>query len=110
MPQQLSQVPIDRVGYPDPRETVFHHQPQQQLRILTIGLLLPYPLALNFGGVSDPQLKPQFLQQPLKPARVSTGFHPRSHGLILLFQFPVKLLRFVPMPEPSFSQFTCVRV
>ena len=58
MPQQLLQVPIDRVWYPDPRKTIFHHQPQQQLRILTVGLLLPYPLALNLGRITDPQLKP----------------------------------------------------
>jgi hypothetical protein len=29
MPQQLSQIPILRVRYPDPGETVLHHQSQQ---------------------------------------------------------------------------------
>jgi hypothetical protein len=57
MPQQLPQVPVGCVGHPDPRTAVFHHQPQQQLRILTIRLLLAYSLGANLGRVPDPQLK-----------------------------------------------------
>jgi len=38
--QQLPQIPILRVRYPDPREAVFYHEPQQELRILAIRLLV----------------------------------------------------------------------
>ena len=59
MPQQLPQIPIRCVGYPDPGKTVFHHEPQQELRILSIGLLLSHPFCANLRGVPDPQLKLQ---------------------------------------------------
>jgi len=55
MPQQLPQIPILCVHYPDPRETVFDHEPQQQLRILAIGLLLAHSLRANLGCIPDPQ-------------------------------------------------------
>jgi hypothetical protein len=57
MPQQLPQIPLLCVRYPDPRETVFHHELQQQLRIPAIRLLLSYPLRADLGCVPDPQLK-----------------------------------------------------
>ena len=79
MPQQLPQIAILRVGHPDSRETVFHHQPQQQLRILAIGLLLPHPFRANLRRIPDPQLKLQVAQHALEPARVSAGFHPHTH-------------------------------
>ena len=53
MPEQLSQITIGCVGPPDPRKAVFH-QPQQQLRILKIGLLLAHPLRANLGGILEP--------------------------------------------------------
>jgi hypothetical protein len=56
---QLSKVPIRGVWYPDPRETVFDHEAQQQLRILTIGLLLAHPFGADLGSIPDPQLKLQ---------------------------------------------------
>jgi hypothetical protein len=62
MPQQLPQIPILRVRYPDPREPIFHHEPQQQLRILTIGLLLAHSFRAYLGRVPDPQLKLQVTQ------------------------------------------------
>jgi hypothetical protein len=40
MPQQSPQILILCVRYPDPRNTVLDQQSQQQLRILTIRLLL----------------------------------------------------------------------
>jgi hypothetical protein len=57
MPQQLSQIAILCVGYPDSRETIFDHRSQQQLRVLAIGLLLPYPFGTILGRIPDPQLK-----------------------------------------------------
>jgi hypothetical protein len=35
VPQKLPQIPILPVRYPDLREAIFQHQPQNQLRILT---------------------------------------------------------------------------
>ena len=57
MPQQLPQIPILCVRYPDPRETVFYHEPQQELRILTIRFLLAHSFGANLRRVPDPQLK-----------------------------------------------------
>ena len=61
MPQQLPQIAILGVRHPDPRKAVLQHQPQQQLRILTIGFLLAHSPGLNLGRISDPQLKPQLV-------------------------------------------------
>jgi hypothetical protein len=80
VPQQLPHIAILCVRHPDPRKAVLDHQSQQQLRILPIGLLLAHSPGLNLGGISDPQLKPQFLQPPLEPARVSAGLHAHSCG------------------------------
>ncbi len=51
-----------RTRYPDAREALFHQQLQQQLRILTIGLLLPHSCGFNLGRISNPQLETQFGQ------------------------------------------------
>ena len=83
MPQQLPQIPILCVRYPDPRKTIFHQELQQQLRILAIGLLLAHSLRANLRCVPDPQLKLQLAQQTLKPACVPAGFH--SHLLARFF-------------------------
>ncbi len=100
MPQQLPQIPILCVRHPDPRKTVFHHQPQQQLRILSIRLLLSHSFRANLRGVPDPQLKLQVAQQPLEPARVSAGFHPHSHPPP--FECAVKLFGFFAVSQPPF--------
>ncbi len=59
----------------DPRETVFDHEPQQQLRILPIGRLLGHPLGADLGGVLCPQFELQLGQQTLEPTWVPAGFH-----------------------------------
>jgi hypothetical protein len=48
VPQELPQTPVLPARHPDLRETIFQQQPQDQLRILAIRLLFPYPL----GSVS----------------------------------------------------------
>jgi hypothetical protein len=57
MPQQLPQIPILCIRNPDPRKAIFPQKLQQQLRILAIGLLLPYSLGANLRCVPDPQFK-----------------------------------------------------
>src|SRR5580765_1806313 len=59
MPQQLPQIAILRIRYPDPREAIFQQEPQQQLRVLAIGLLLAHLLRAHSRGIADPQLNPQ---------------------------------------------------
>ena len=108
MPQQLPQIAIGYVGHPDPRKTVLQQQSQQQLRVLTIRLLLAHALGPNLGGISDPQLKPQLVQQALEPARVSAGLHAHPRGCIFLLQFAVELLGLLAMRQASFAQFPCV--
>jgi hypothetical protein len=92
MPEQLPQVAIFCVRYPDPRKAIFHQQLQRQLRILTIGLLLAHSFRANLRCVPDPQLKLQLAQQTLKPACVSAGFHSHTHPPLL--KHAVKLLGF----------------
>jgi len=100
MPQQLSQIAILCVRYPDSRKAVFDQQSQQQLRILSIRFLLPYPFATDLGCVPDPQLKLQLVQQTLKPACVPAGFHPHSH--LLSQERAIKLLGFFAVTQPPF--------
>jgi len=64
----LSQIAILGIRHPDPWETVLEHQAQHQLRILPIGFLFAHSLGPNFGGISDPQLEPELVQQTLEPA------------------------------------------
>jgi hypothetical protein len=45
MPQQLPQVPVLPARHPDPWKAIFQQQSEQQLGILAICFLLPYPLA-----------------------------------------------------------------
>jgi len=68
---------------------------------LAIGLLLAYPLRSDRGGVAHPQLEVQFRQQSLKPACVSTCFHPHTHLHSLRCQIAIKLFRFLAMQQPS---------
>jgi hypothetical protein len=85
MPQQLPQITILRIRYPDSREAIFQQQLQQQLRVLAIGLLPAYPLSADRGGIADPQLKLQLGKQALEPAGMPAGFHPHPHGHALCF-------------------------
>src|SRR5712691_7561796 len=63
------------------------------LRILAIRLLLAFSLPSDLGGVPDPQLKVQFRQQSLEPARMPAGFHPHAHFHSLGRELTVELLR-----------------
>jgi len=92
MPQQLPHIAILRIRYPDPREAIFQQQPQQQLRVLAIRLLLPDPLRAHRGCVTDPQFKLQFEQQTLEPAPMPTGFHAYPHWHAALAELVVELL------------------
>jgi hypothetical protein len=51
VPQRLSQIAVLRIRHPDPREALSDHDPQQQLRVLAIGLPLAHPLGADLGGV-----------------------------------------------------------
>ena len=51
MPQQLPQIPVLRIRYPDPRKAIFQQQPQQQLRVLAIGLLLAHSFRADLCGI-----------------------------------------------------------
>jgi hypothetical protein len=62
VPQQLPEIAILPTGNPDLRKTILQHQSQNQLRILSIRLLLPYSFGSNLGRVSDPQLELQLRQ------------------------------------------------
>src|SRR4029077_4127618 len=108
MPQQLSQVAVLRIRHPDPRETVFDHQPQQQLRILPIGLLLAHPFGADLGGVPNPQFELQLAQQALEPTRVPAGFHAHPHTLP--FEPGVELLGFFAVRQTPFPQLTGLAV
>src|SRR5579864_5966525 len=108
MPQQLSQVAVLRIRHPDPRETVFDHQPQQQLRILPIGLLLAHPFGADLSRVPNPQFELQLAQQALEPTRVPAGFH--SHPHALPFEPGVELLGFFTVRQPPLPQLTALSV
>ncbi|MGH7866305.1 MAG: hypothetical protein ACREP9_01445 [Candidatus Dormibacteraceae bacterium] len=62
------------------------------------------------AAISDPQLKPQVMQQTLEPARVSAGFHAHPYLQTLLFELAVEQFGFLAVSQPSFAQFTCLRV
>jgi hypothetical protein len=110
MPQQLPQITILGVPHPDPRKAILQHQLQYELRVLPIGLLLAHSLAADLGGISDPQLKPQLLQQTLEPARVSAGFHAHSRRKVSLLQYAVECFGLLTMRQAVLAQFTRVGV
>src|SRR5215469_1330466 len=110
MPEQLPQVAILCIRYPDPRKTVFDHQSQQQLRILAIGLLFAYPFRTNFCCIPDPQFQLQLVQQTFEPASVPAGFHSHTGLQTLLFQLAVKLLGFLGMNQALFPRFTGLNI
>src|SRR5579864_550465 len=110
MPQQLPQIAILRIRHPDPREAIFQQQPQQQLRVLAIRLLLPDPLRAHRGCVADPQLKLQFVQQTLEPASMPTGFHADTYLHAAAFELVVELLGFLAVSQPALLQLPTVGV
>src|SRR5438445_72176 len=91
MPQQLPQIPILPIRYPDLGKTIFHQQLQNMLRILPIRFLLAYPLGANLAGVANPQFEGQLRQQTFKPACMPAGFHSHSHLLALGSEVTIKL-------------------
>ena len=74
MPQPGPQIAILPTRHPDLREAIFQHQLQNQLGILAIRFLFAYSLRPDLSGVSDPQIKLQFVEQPFKPARMPARF------------------------------------
>src|SRR5579864_435477 len=108
MPQQLPQIAVLPVRHPDPRETIFEQQTQNQLRVLAIRLLLAHSPGANLGCISDPQLKLQLAQQSLEPACVPAGFH--SHTHLLAGQSTVEFLRLFAMRQPFFLELSAVGI
>jgi hypothetical protein len=97
MPEQLPQIAILRIGYPDARKAIFQQELQNQLRILSICLLLSYLPGPDLGCVSDPQLKLRLLQQALEPASMPTRFHPYPHRNCLRRKLTIKSFGFIAM-------------
>src|SRR3954447_6704096 len=62
---------------------------------------LSHSLRANLRCIPDPQLELQLVQQTLKPAPVSAGFHPYTHPSCL--ERPVKLLGFTPVSQSPFG-------
>ncbi len=89
-------------------KTLFHHQPQQQLRILPIRLLLAHPLGADLSGVPNPQFELQLAQQALEPTRVPAGFHSYPHPLP--FKPGIELLGFSTVCQPPFPQLTALGI
>jgi hypothetical protein len=96
--------------YPDLRKAVFDQQPQNQLRILAIRLLLAYSFGADPGCISHPQLKLQLGQQPFKPARMPAGFHPHSYLGTSHPEIAIKLLRLLAVQQSLLSQLSCVGI
>src|SRR5713226_4040307 len=105
MPQQLPEISVFPARYPDPWKIILQQQAQNVLCILAIRLLLAFALPVDLGGVPDPQLKVQFPQQSLEPARMPTGFHPHAHLLSLGRELTVELLRCLRMLQSALLQF-----
>src|ERR1039457_3409525 len=110
VPQQLPQISVFPARHPDLRKAIFHHQLQNQLRILAIRLLLAYPLGTDHGGVPDPQLEVQLRQQPFKPARMPAGFHPYTHLHSLGREIAVELLRLFAVLQSLLPAFASVGI
>ena len=110
VPQQLPQIAILPVRYPDLRKTIFQQQLQNQLRILAIRLLLAYPLRADLGRISDSQLKLQLGEQSFKPASVPTRLHPHTHGCSLGPELTIELVRFLTVLQSALLQFPGVRI
>src|ERR1700730_4957711 len=105
VPQPLPQITILPTRYPDPWKVILQQQAQNVLCILAIRLLLAFALPTDLSGVPDPQLKVQFRQQSLEPARMPTGFHPHAHLLSLGRELTVELLPCLRMLQSALLQF-----
>ena len=105
MPQQLPQIPIHCVRDPDPRKAIFHQEPQQQLRILPIGLLLPHSFRANLRCVPDPQLKLQ-VRSAIAQTSVRVRWLPFPHAPFVL-ERAVKLLRLFAVSQSPFPALAC---
>jgi hypothetical protein len=77
--QQLARVTLGRRRHPDPRKAILGQQFHEQFRIPPIGLLFSFATGANLGRIPDPHLVPQFVEQPLEPLRLPTGFDPYAH-------------------------------
>jgi hypothetical protein len=79
MPQQLPQITILPARHPDLWKVIFQHQAQNQLRILTIRLLLAHPFRVDRCCIPGPQLELQLGEQSFKPTRLSARLHPHAN-------------------------------
>src|SRR2546428_7460999 len=95
VPQQLPQIPVLPAWYPNLRKVILQHESQNQLCILSIGLLFAHSFALDLGRVANPQLELQLGQQSFEPACMPTGFHSNTH--LLARQCPVERFRVLTM-------------
>src|SRR5215469_7407229 len=63
------------------------------LCILAIRLRFASSLSSDHSRIPHPQLDIQFLQEPLEPARMPTGFHAHAHLFSLAREVAIKLFR-----------------
>src|SRR3979411_1648985 len=108
MPQQLAQIRVRPARHPDLRKTIFDQQPQNQLRVLAICLLLAYAPGANLGRISGPQLKLQLGHQSFEPACMPAGFHSQSH--LVPCQRTVEVLCLLAMRQPFFLELSGVGI
>src|SRR6201987_2784788 len=78
--------------------------------VLTIGLLLPYSLGSDLGGIADPQLHLQLGQQSFKPPRLPARFHPQPYLHSSDGKLAIKLLRLLPMLQSSLLELASLAV
>src|SRR5271170_4034750 len=78
------------------------------LRILPIRLLLAFALPGDLAGIPDPQLKLQFRDESLKPARMPARFHPYAHLHSLRRKVAIELLRFLTVLQSPLLELPCV--
>src|SRR5207244_12465003 len=76
-----AEIPVLPAWYPNLRKVILQHESQNQLCILSIGLLFAHSFALDLGRVANPQLKLQLGQQSFEPACMPTSFHSNTHVL-----------------------------
>jgi hypothetical protein len=72
MPEQLPQISILRTGYPDPRKVIFPQQPEQELGISAVGLLLLDSLGYDLCGILR-----SIPRNPTLPAAARTNVNTR---------------------------------
>jgi hypothetical protein len=104
VPQQLSQIAILPARYPDLGKIIFQHQPQYQLRILAIRLLLAHAFRVDCRSIPSPQLELQLGEQSFKPACMPTRLHPEASFHALCTEITVELLRFLAVLQSPLLQ------